>query len=106
MKTRKSVAGAIREAVSGGCRPESSAARPDRAQPLAQAAPRPRLDLLVAHLGLGARRFEVLEPGVGLFDQEQLLRISHVGHRLLRDVTETRLGPVPDGPQAVAGSSA
>ena len=52
------------------------AARPDRTQPLGEAGPRPGLDLLVAESGLASSRFEVLEPGVGFLDQQQLLRFA------------------------------
>ena len=57
------------------------AARPDRAQALVQPSPRPRLDLAVAHLRLVPRRFQVLEPGVGLLDHEQLLGLALARHR-------------------------
>src|SRR5262249_56171655 len=52
---------------------ELRALRADGAQPLAKACPRPRLDLFVARFGLSPRRLEVLEPGVGLLDQQELL---------------------------------
>src|SRR5438093_4245195 len=50
--------------------------RPDRPQPLAQPGPRPRLDLAVADRRLASRRLEILEPGVRLFDHQQLFRLS------------------------------
>src|SRR5579884_3940953 len=60
---------------------ESRAPRPDRPQPLREPRPRPGLDLAVAHVALPARRLEVLEPRVRLFDHQQLFRLAlrHVG---------------------------
>ena len=56
-----------------GRRLELRALGADCAQPLAEARPLPRLDLAVARFRLTPRRLEVLEPGVGLLDQQQLL---------------------------------
>lgn len=52
--------------------PQPCHARSDGAEPLREARPGPRLDLFVAHLGLRAGGFEVLEPGVRLLYQQQL----------------------------------
>ena len=57
-------------------RPQLLPLRPDRPQPLAEAGPRPRLDLLVPNCCLTPRRGEVFEPGVGFLDQQQLARFS------------------------------
>src|SRR5215208_1833721 len=54
--------------------------RPDRPQPLMEPCPRPRLDFLVANLQLTARGLEVLEPGVRLLDQQELVRVAVVRH--------------------------
>jgi len=59
-------------------------------QPLAEAGPGPGLDLAVAIRGLGPRRLEVLEPGVGFLDQQQLLGFWSGGH-------DGIVGPPPDG---------
>src|SRR4051794_13654758 len=76
--------------LGGRCGAELRALRPDRAQPLAEACPRPWLDLVVAGLGLRPRRLEVLEPGVGLLDHQQLLGFSSGFHGGI-------VGPAPDG---------
>src|SRR5262249_59731479 len=58
------------------------AARADRAQRLGEPRPRPRLDLAVARLRLAARRVEVLEPGIGLLHEQELVRLPLGGwHR-------------------------
>src|SRR4051812_23720567 len=54
--------------------------RPDHAQPLMEPGPRPRLDFAVADLRLTARGFEVLEPGVRLLDQQELVRVAVARH--------------------------
>ena len=53
---------------------------PDRAEPLRQARPRPRLDLVVARLRLASRRLEILEPRVGLFDHQKLFCLTLCRH--------------------------
>src|SRR5438034_7244692 len=60
---------------------ELRAARPDRAEALVQSRPRPRLELLVATGRLAARRLQVLEPCICLFDLQQLERFARYGHR-------------------------
>ena len=57
------------------CRLQLLLLRPDRPQPLVEPGPRPRLELLVADLELTPRGLEVLEPGVRLLDQQELIRI-------------------------------
>src|SRR5262249_13621332 len=52
---------------------ELRAACSDRAEPLRQPGPGPRLDLPVTRRGLAARRLEVLEPRVALLDQQELV---------------------------------
>ena len=56
--------------------------RPDRPQPLMEPGPRPWLELLVPDLELTPGGLEVLEPGVRLLDQQQLVGISvrHAAH--------------------------
>ena len=65
-----------------GCRgAEARSTGANRTQPLVESCPGPRLDLGVARLGLGARRFQVFEPCIGLFDLQQLFRELDVRHR-------------------------
>ena len=84
----------------GGGRAKARPAGANGAQALIEARPGPRLDLGVARLGLDARRFEVLEPGIRLFDLQQLLCELYLRHRhSLRLVgVDAILGPGPDGP--------
>src|SRR5438105_5294919 len=74
----------------GCCRTELRALGPHSAHPLTEAGPRPRLDLDVPKRGLGPRRLEVFEPGVGFLDQQQLLGFSSGDHGGM-------VGPAPDG---------
>src|SRR5215208_4537513 len=87
--------------------PKLLALRADRPQALAQARPGPGLDFLVASRRLTPRRCEVLEPGVGLLDQQQLVRFSsRRGHRnhlssLMREKARSWTGrtrPLGPGP--------
>src|SRR5690348_10765834 len=71
---------------SGGCRPELRAARLDRAEALREARPRPRLDLAVSRRRLRPGRLEILEPGVRLLDQQELLGLALPRHGYLRVV--------------------
>jgi hypothetical protein len=65
----------------GSCgRAKPCAAGANGAQPLGEAGPSPRLDLGVARLVLRSRRLEILEPGVGLFDHQQLLGVLGTSH--------------------------
>ena len=66
---------------SGRRRAEPSAAGANRAEALIQTRPGPRLDLPVPLLGLGACRFQVLEPRIGLFDLEQFSCELCIRHR-------------------------
>src|SRR5205823_14842469 len=54
--------------------------RADCTQPLTEAGPGPRLDFPVPQRGLRARRLEVLEPGVGFLDHQQLLGFTSGCH--------------------------
>src|SRR5436305_12682107 len=74
---------ATRAAASGlrGRRPESCAPCLDRAQALRQACPGPRLDLVVAALGLAPSHLEVLEPRVGFLDHQELFGLAFRHHR-------------------------
>src|SRR4029450_12685317 len=77
--------------------PELCSTGTDGAKPLVQTGPRPWLDLAVGRLRLGARRLEVLEPGVGLLDHEQLLRLALVDHPALPPVADGRDAREPVG---------
>ena len=78
------------ETLCRSSRAQSRALGSHGSQPLTEARPRPRLDLAVAERGLAARRLEVLEPGVGFLDQQQLLGFWSGGH-------DGIVGPPPDG---------
>src|SRR5881227_2492537 len=65
----------------GSSRPELRAPRLDRAESLTKSRPGPRLDLRVAKRGLTPGGLEVLEPGVRLFDQQELVGFGHLRHR-------------------------
>src|SRR3954454_601553 len=71
------------------CRLQLLLLRPDRAQPLMEPRPRPRLDLPVADLELTARGLEVLEPGVRLLDEQELVRVAVARHNARHDRTWT-----------------
>src|SRR5262245_6520945 len=75
----------------GGREPRPPGA--DAAEALREPHPRPGLDLGVPDHGLSARGLEVLEPRVGLLDQEDLERLAAAGlaHR------GESLGPGSDG---------
>src|SRR5262249_4028930 len=94
-----------RRARLGGGRAELGAARADRAKPLVEARPGPRLGLPIPSLRLVASGLEVLEPCVRLLDHEQLLRLAFVHHPrlLLGSLTPAMLGPGSDGQVALAG---
>src|SRR4051794_19639560 len=62
------------------CRLQLLLLRPDRAQPLMEPGPRPRLDFLVADLELAPGCLEVLEPGVRLLDQQELVCVAVARH--------------------------
>src|SRR3954451_16665730 len=62
------------------CRFQLLFLRPDRPQPLMEPRPRPRFDFVVADLELTARGLEVLEPGVRLLDQQELVRVAVARH--------------------------
>ena len=81
-----------RKPAPSGCRrrPELRPPRPDRPEPLGQASPGPGLHLAVASRSLRPRRREVLEPGVGLLDQQQLERVRSCSCAEI-------VGPAPDG---------
>src|SRR5436305_13806901 len=73
--------------------------RLDRAQALLQAGPSPGLDLEISHLGLSSDRLSVLEPGVRLLDEQELLGLGalHPGHgRTSRVVMAVIGGPGSD----------
>jgi len=72
--------------LSRGRRPQPGPACANRTQPLGQPCPRPRLELGVPRLQLPPRGLEVLEPGVGFFELQQLLRQLRVRHRPSHDV--------------------
>src|ERR671936_2155169 len=93
----------------GSSRPELRAPRLDRAESLTKSRPGPGLDLRVAKRGLTPRRLEVLEPGVRLFDQQELVGFAHLRHRgHLPSLTRAMVGPPSDGalkaPPGVADS--
>src|ERR671934_578319 len=78
-------------------RPQLRAPRFDRAQSLRQSRPRPRLHFLVAQRSLTARCLQVLEPGVGLLDHEQLVGFALSGHLATsRLLMRGRVGPPSD----------
>src|SRR4051794_32598359 len=66
--------------LGGRCRLQLLLLRPDRSQPLMEPGPRPRFDFLVADLELAAGGLEVLEPGVRLLDQQELVRVTVARH--------------------------
>src|SRR6266540_528948 len=70
------VAGRMRFSGSLHQRRELRLARPDRAQPLREPRPGPRLDLAVARAGLTLRRVEILEPRIRFLDHQQLVRLA------------------------------
>src|SRR4051812_2304738 len=91
------------------CRFQLLLLRPDRPQPLMEPGPRPRLELLVAHLQLTACGFEVLEPGIRLLDQQELVRVAvarHADHlpRRMQGRMRGTIGPGPDD-TAATGSA-
>jgi len=53
-------------------RPQPRHPRPNGVETLRKTRPGPGFDLLIAHIGLRTGRFEVLEPGARLLDQQQL----------------------------------
>ena len=53
----------------------------DGSEALGQPGPGPGLDFLVAERRLPAGRLQVLEPGVCLLDQEQLMGFALSGHQ-------------------------
>src|SRR5512146_581057 len=71
---------------SGRSRPEPRPPRSDGPEALTQSCPGPGLELAVAGVGLAARRLEVLEPRVGLLDQQQLLRLTLRRHGITSGV--------------------
>src|SRR3954471_5966066 len=78
-------------AVLRRCRTELRAACADRAEPLRQARPCPGLDLAVPRRRLPPGRLEVLEPGVGLLDQQELVCWTLRGwHRSTSPVDDDR----------------
>src|SRR5262245_15352622 len=84
---------------------ELRSTRADGAEPLVQTCPRPRLDLAVPRLRLVTRRFEVLEPGIGLLDHEQFLRLALVDHLGLPPVANGRDAREPVGrTRAITGT--
>src|SRR5207253_2816223 len=91
--------------LSGRCRPQLGATSPDCAEPLAETRPCPRLDFRVARRGLAAGRLQVLEPGVGLLDQQELVRMSILRHRGHLPVARMApmVGPGSDGIPSPAG---
>src|SRR5688572_6276039 len=68
-----SLASPLRGSRCGG---QPGAPGADPAQLLGEARPGPGLDLDVAAGSLSTGRLEVLEPGIGLFDQEDLVRLA------------------------------
>src|SRR4029079_19209446 len=81
-------------------RAQLGSASADRPQPLREARPGPRLDLDVPVRRLAPDRLQVLEPRVGLFDQQQLVRFLVPGqcHEASPPVVEMTIGPAADGP--------
>src|SRR5262245_58629878 len=76
----------------------------DPPEPLRQPGERPRLDVGVPAEGLVARRLQVLEPGVGLFDQQELVHLDVAGQgHVSPPVVWVTLGPGPDGPTTGCG---
>src|SRR5205809_555251 len=91
--------GRIPGSRSFGCRLQFRPSRFNCPEPLREPRPGPGLDLLVPERRLRPGRLEVLEPRIGLFDQQQLVRFSLSGHVRLtsRVALAEKVGPGPDG---------
>src|SRR6266536_1508990 len=88
---RRPCATARRGRLRRGCRLQLLFLRLDRAEALREPGPGPWLELLVPKLRLASRGLEVLEPGVRLLDQQQLVRVASRSHWMGRTI-----GPGPD----------
>src|SRR5207237_5476227 len=96
-RTDRAVSEAPRRS-SGSGRAELRAAGAESAEALVEAGPGPGLHLAVARGGLVPGRFQILEPGVRLFDLEQLLRFAYrPGEGVVVIVHAAIVGPGSDG---------